>query len=78
MNLRLTQLRIEKGWTQERVARFIDVSNIAYISWESETRVPTLRNLIKLADLYGVSIDYLVGRSDKRGVGDEQKFEDAP
>lgn len=77
MELRLTQLRLEKGWTQERVARFIDVSNFAYISWETEARVPTLRNLVKLADLYNVSIDYLVGRSSKRGVGDEQKFEDA-
>ena len=78
MNLRLQELRDEKGWTQSRVARTIDVSENCYNFWERRTRIPSLENIIKLADAFNVSIDYLVGRSSKGGVGDEQKFEDAP
>lgn len=77
MNLRLKELRDEKGWTQSRVARTIDVSDNCYNFWERRTRIPSLENIIKLADAFNVSIDYLVGRSDKRGVGDELKFGDA-
>lgn len=48
------------------MADFLGVKIRVYQYYESEGRKPTLDNLIVLADFFGVSLDYLVGRSDHR------------
>lgn len=58
----LRELRKEKGWSQEYVARQIDVSLTAYNNWETEKTNPRAKYLIKLAELYSVSVDYIMGR----------------
>ena len=62
---RLRALRREKGYTQLQVAVYCDITEKAYQNYELMTREPKLEILIRIADLYGVSIDYLVGRSEK-------------
>ena len=63
---RLRLCRIEKGLTQNQVAIYCDITEKAYQNYELNTRQPKIENLIKIADLYGVSLDYLVGRTDKK------------
>lgn len=64
LSKRLLQLRTERGWTQN------DLVEKMYLSQRSISSVEkgkcTLSNLIQLADLYEVSIDYLLGRSAER------------
>ena len=63
---RLKACRKEKSLTQMQVAVYCDITEKAYQNYELMTREPKLEILIRIADLYGVSLDYLVGRSDKR------------
>lgn len=59
---RLRDLRIRKGLLQKQVATAIGVSEGHYIKYETRNSNPTLENIISLADLFNVTIDYLVGR----------------
>lgn len=64
---RLKELRQSKGITQKELARELGYANQQSIAnYENGGREPRLQTLIKLADYFNVSIDYLVGRSDKR------------
>ena len=62
---RLKECRKAKGLTQQQVAIYCDITEKAYQNYELMTRVPQLEILIKIADFYKVSLDYLVGRCDK-------------
>ena len=61
---RLKACRKEKGLTQIQVAVYCDITEKAYQNYELMTREPKLEILIRIADLYGVSLDYLVGREN--------------
>ncbi len=63
---RLKKCRKEKGLTQQQVAIFCDITEKAYQNYELMTREPKLEILIKIADFYKVSLDYLVGRTDEK------------
>ena len=63
---RLKDCRKEKGFTQGQVAIYCDITEKAYQNYELMTREPKLEILIKIADLFDVSLDYLVGRTDKK------------
>jgi len=65
---RLRQCRKEKGLTQLQTAVYCDITEKAYQNYELMTREPRLDILIRLADLYGVSLDYLTGRTDERAM----------
>lgn len=54
--------------SQKYVAISLGVSAPTVSMWESGAKEPTRENLIKLADLFGVSVDYLLGR-DEIGAG---------
>lgn len=61
---RLRERRKEKGLTQCQVAIYCDITEKAYQNYELMAREPKLEILIKIADLFDVSLDYLVGRTD--------------
>ena len=65
---RLRQCRKESGLTQWQVAVYCDITEKAYQNYELTTREPKLEILVKIADVFGVSIDYLVGRTDQKQV----------
>ena len=65
---RLKQCRAEKGLTQREVAIYCDITEKAYQNYELMTREPRLDILIRLADLFDVSLDYLVGRSSSKKI----------
>lgn len=61
---RLKELRIARSLTQKQVYEAIGMSALGYQRYEYGTREPAYQKLIALADYFGVSLDYLVGRSD--------------
>ena len=63
---RLKQCRKEKGLTQMQAATYCDITEKAYQNYELMTREPKLEILVRIADLYGVSLDYLTGRTDRK------------
>lgn len=63
---RLKELRKEKGLRQEQVAVALDISMSSYCLYEQGKREPTASVLCRMADYYGVSVDYLLGRSEER------------
>lgn len=64
MNLgeRIYQLRTEKNFSQGDLAEKLDVSRQSVSKWENNTAVPDLDKLIKLCDVFGISLDELTGR----------------
>ena len=65
-NERIKTIRIEKGFTQKEFAMLINVPERAYQYYESGARKPNLDKIIEIADKLNLSIDYLVGRTDKK------------
>lgn len=63
---RLKQCRTERGLTQNEVAIFCDITEKAYQNYERNRREPKLSVLIRIADFYDVSLDYLVGRTKEK------------
>lgn len=60
----LKQARVKKGFTQEDVSRNLGMSRGAYTNYELGKRDPDTETLVKLADLLGVTTDYLLGIDD--------------
>ena len=73
----LKQLRKTKGVNAEEVAKIIGISRSGYTCYENETREPNIGNLIKLAEYFGVTVDYLLGRDEQKFVNDISKFSDS-
>ena len=66
MYRRIRDLREDHDLTQKQVAQILDMSQTGYSKYETgENDIPTAV-LIKLADLYKTSIDYLLDRTDKK------------
>ena len=65
--MRLKELREERNLSQMAVALAIKTSQRNISRWENGENEPTANFLIRLADFFGCSIDYLVGREDDFG-----------
>ncbi len=63
---RLKYLRKEKGYTQEKVAALLGVDRRTYSAYENGVNSLNAQTLIMLSKIYGASIDYMLGQSDKR------------
>lgn len=63
---RLKELRSSRKLSQLDLAREIGVSQRAVSYYELGEDIPTLDVLIKIADFFDVTLDYLVGRRDKQ------------
>ena len=66
--MRLKELRLAKQLYQEQVAQIIGVNKSTVSSYENDMRQPPYDTLIKLARLYHVSTDYLLGVTDTRSL----------
>jgi len=62
---RIAHLREQRGWTQEQTSHLLGISRAALSHYEKNRREPDTETLTKFADLFHVSIDYLVGRTDR-------------
>ena len=61
---RLKELRNEKILSQQQLANLMNMSKMAVSHWESGHSEPSISQLIFLSELFGVTVDYLVGKSD--------------
>jgi len=69
---RLIQLRNGRSLSQKEAAREFGIVVRAYQRYEYGEREPQLSTLVRIADFYGVSLDYLAGRSDTSAQGQER------
>ena len=63
---RIRDLRTDSDLSQSRIAAYLGIRQNTYSDYENGKINVLIDMLIKLADFYGVSLDYLVGRSDRR------------
>ncbi|EQB4336231.1 helix-turn-helix domain-containing protein [Clostridium botulinum] len=63
---RLKELREEKDLTQEELGKFLNVSRQTISSYESGAIEPSIANLVKIANIFNVSLDYLLCRTKER------------
>lgn len=62
----LKQLMVEKNISNYRLAKDINVSNSTIANWLNGVTAPNNEKLRKLSDYFGVSVDYLLGKTDKK------------
>ncbi len=67
--LKLKELREQKKISQHKLVNDLDLKPTTYNSWENFKREPSIEMLIKLADYYNVTLDYLVGRDFTNPIG---------
>ena len=65
---KIITLRKKNGWSQEELAEKVNVSRQSVSKWEGAQAVPDLEKILKLADLFGVTTDYLL----KDEMGEEE------
>lgn len=58
----LKQLRKDRKVTQTELGNFCGYSHVAVVKWENGQREPSIETLIKIADFFNVTLDYLLGR----------------
>lgn len=63
-NKRLREIRMKRGFTQQRLADSVDIALRSYQCYETGTRTPNYELLVQLADILDVSLDYLMGRDE--------------
>lgn len=77
MMLRLKELRLDKGLSQQNVADFLGVSQQAYANYESGKREPEYESLVKLSEFFDTTTDYLLGKTDiKKAPGEKPEVTD--
>ena len=65
---RIKELRLERGMTQDSLGQVIGVKSYSIYTYEKGRSAPSIEDLITLADFFNVSVDYLIGHTDKREV----------
>lgn len=60
--MNIKDIRARKGLTQAEVASALGVSSVVYSRYETGSRQPSIDMLIQMADIFGVTVDYLLGR----------------
>lgn len=60
--MKIRELRLSKNISQSELGQVIGVSGQTILNWENNIFEPKIEHLIKLADYFNVSIDYLVDR----------------
>ena len=61
------RLKIERknaGYTQEQMAKLLGIKQPSYIRYENGSSEPSLETLCQIADIFDVSVDYLLGRAE--------------
>lgn len=61
---RLIEQRKLNHVTQRQMAEYLNMAQPSYIRYENGSAQPSLENLVKIADYFDVSVDYLLGRTE--------------
>ncbi|MTD30194.1 helix-turn-helix domain-containing protein [Planomicrobium sp. YIM 101495] len=70
---KIKQLRDREGYQQKDFATKLGVSNVVLSRYESDERKPDYDTLLKIADLFEVSVDYLLGRTEKTELNEDER-----
>ena len=65
-NERMKDLREDKDLSQQQLAKLLGLSDVTIQSYEYGKSEPKVTTLIKMAELYGTSIDYIAGLTDEK------------
>ena len=68
MYVRIRDLREDKDMNQTQIATYLGMSQTGYSKYETGERDVPTSILIKLADYYGVSVDYILGRTNNKKI----------
>ncbi len=68
LSQRLRQLRLEKDLRQDQLAKLVHVEKSSISMYENDVRQPSFDVLIRYAEVFNVSTDYLLGRSNNRSL----------
>ncbi|WP_175631865.1 helix-turn-helix domain-containing protein [Virgibacillus siamensis] len=72
---RLKKLRKEKGISQEKLADELNINRTSIVHYENNAkRIPRNQRLQEIADFFGVSVDYLLDRSDNKDYTSEERL----
>lgn len=63
--LRIKELRESRKIKQKEMAEILQVPNNTYNQWENEKRQPDHDMLVRIAEYFGVTVDYLLGREEE-------------
>lgn len=64
LNKRIHELRTALGWSQVELAKRLQISKQTVSNWENDNIQPSVDMLVRLAKLFGVTTDYLLGLED--------------
>ncbi len=64
--MRIKDLREDADLTQQKIAEYLNIKQNTYCQYEKGQRQIPIDLLIKLAEYYGVSVDYILGLTDIR------------
>lgn len=63
---KIRDLRLEKKMSMVQVSKDLNLPYTTYVNYEKGEREPNSETLVKIADYFGVSVDYLIGRNEER------------
>lgn len=66
--MRLKELRVKSGITQNELAKKLNVTGQTLLNWENGIYEPKIHQLIQLADFFGVTVDYLIERETSEEI----------
>lgn len=62
---RLRELRQQHGYTQQHMANLLNIKRPTYTRYETGTNEPDHETIVRLADIFAVSVDFLLGRGEE-------------
>jgi len=65
---RIYELRTARGWNQVKLAEKLNITKQTVSNWENDNIQPSIEMLIRLATLFNVSADYLLGLDDTNHI----------
>lgn len=63
---KLIEIREDLGLKQKDIANILNITQQSYFLWENGTKIIPLKHLNSLCNYYNVSMDYLIGRINKK------------
>jgi transcriptional regulator with XRE-family HTH domain len=64
---KIAQLRNAKGFSQSQLADIMEVGKQTIANWENDRREPDIESLYRLSEVFGTTIDYILGNTSKSG-----------
>ena len=77
LNERIKSWRLDRNWSQVDLAKMLHVTKQSVSNWENDNIQPSIEMLMKIAGVFSVSTDYLLGLEDRKyieitGLTDEE------